>query len=140
MTTQKRRLRWGWLAAVILSLFMAFSLPSFISSPVQAESRGEETLETDFSTMQYKVSLRLNPTTSHGKLFIDRTPHQLDTVPALISFMLLAPWARFRPLFCLLLRQLLLMPIKFTSMFVDEPHTLKSHKSNFTIHIIEMMT
>lgn len=117
MATQKLRLR--WLAVVVLSLFMALSLPSFISSPVEAEARGEETLETDYGPMQHKVSLRLNSSPSYGKLFIDRTPHQLDTIPVLTCFMLLAPWARFRPLFCLLLKRLLLLPIKFTSMFVD---------------------
>jgi hypothetical protein len=116
MTTQQLRLR--WLAVVVLTLVLALSLPSFISSPVHAESRGEETLETDYGQVQHKVSLRLNSTPSYGKLFIDRTPHQLDAVSALISFMLLAPWACFRPLFCLLLKRRLLMPIKFTSMFV----------------------
>lgn len=116
MTTHQLRLR--WLAVVILSLFLALSLPSFISSPVHAESRGEETLETDYVHLQHKVSLRLNSTPSYGKLFIDRTPHQLEAIPVLISFLLLAPWARFRPLFCLLLKQRLLLPIKFTSMFV----------------------
>lgn len=117
MNTQKSGLR--WLAVVILSLFLALSLPSFISSPVQATASGEETLETDYRNAHHLVSLRLNNTPSHGKLFIDRTPHQLNHVPALISFLLLAPWARFRPLFGLLLKRLLLMPVKFTSMFVD---------------------
>lgn len=116
MRTQKLGLR--WLAAVILSLFMAFSLPSFLSTPLQAEAGGEETLETEYHAMHHKVPLRLNSSPSHGKLFIDRTPHLLDTVPALVSFLLLAPWVRFRPFFCLLLKRLLLMPIKFTSMFV----------------------
>ncbi|MUG86388.1 hypothetical protein GNP92_08540 [Paenibacillus timonensis] len=116
MNTQNSSLR--WLVAVILSLFMAFSLPSFLSTPLQAEASGEETLETDYHTVHHKVPLRLNNAMSKGKLFIDRTPHQLDTVPALISFLLLAPGVRFRPLYCLLLKQLLLMPIKFTSMFV----------------------
>ncbi|WP_068783440.1 hypothetical protein [Paenibacillus phocaensis] len=107
-----------WLAVVMLSLFLAFPLPSFIALPVQAEASGEETLETDYRAVNPKVPLRLNSSPSHGKLFIDRTSHQPDRVPALISFLLLAPWARFRPLFGLLLKRLLLMPIKFTSMFV----------------------
>ncbi|MGG6310250.1 hypothetical protein [Paenibacillus macerans] len=114
----KTRFRFGrLLAAFILALFMVFLLPAFSSLPAQAGTGERDAYETDYHR-SHKIPLRLNSSTPHGKLFIDRTPHHLDTVPVTASFLLMAPWVRFRPLFCLLLKRLLLLPIKFTSMFV----------------------
>lgn len=116
MKTQHNRLG-RWLAVAFLTLFMALFLPTFSALPAHAETGERDAYETDYPG-SHKLPLRLNSATHHGKLFVDRTPHHPDAVPAAACFLLIAPWVRFRPLFCLLLKRRLLLPIKFTSMFV----------------------
>ncbi|MCM3700807.1 hypothetical protein [Paenibacillus macerans] len=102
---------------LLLSLFLTLLLPSFSWAPVTSEATEREAFETDYHN-SHKPPLRLNASSPHGKLFIDRTVQGFFKVPAEAVLVLIAAWVQFRLLFCLFLKRRLLMPIKFTSMFM----------------------
>lgn len=101
---------------LLFSLLLTLFLPTFSWAPVVPEATEREAFETDYHN-SHKTPLRLNASSPHGKLFIDRTVQGFFKVPAEAVLVLIAAWVQFRPLFCLFLKRLLLMPIKFTSMF-----------------------
>ncbi|MBU5673182.1 hypothetical protein [Paenibacillus brevis] len=102
---------------LLLAVLLLMSVPA--TSPVlQFHEADLDTFETSASTTRHhSIALRLN-SPQPGKLLIDRT--------AMLSFLFLLvpvviplfPRASFRPFFYLLKKRILLLPIKFTSMFL----------------------
>ncbi|WP_410772100.1 hypothetical protein [Fontibacillus sp. BL9] len=105
------------LVAVFLAFFMILSLPVPSSLPGTAESMEREAYKIEETTRTKNVTLRLN--SSHqGKLFIDRAPLPLLAASMSAILLLAIPRISFRPFFYLFMKRILLMPIKFTSMFL----------------------
>lgn len=111
--------------AIILLLLAGLLLTSAPgTSPVlQSQEADPDTLETPASTTrQHSIALRLN-SPQPGKLLVDRA--------AMLSFLFLwfpvaiplFPRTSFRPFFYLLKKRVLLLPIKFTSMFLGFKRT-----------------
>ncbi|RCX19576.1 hypothetical protein DFP94_10427 [Fontibacillus phaseoli] len=105
------------LVAVFLAFFMVLSLPILSSLPETPENMEREAYKIEETTRKQNVTLRLN--SSHqGKLFIDRDPLPILAATMSAILLLATPRISFRPFFYLFIKRILLMPIKFTSMFV----------------------
>ncbi|WP_018752107.1 hypothetical protein [Paenibacillus sanguinis] len=110
----------GKLAAMVaLTLFMALFLSAFSPLPASAGTPEREAYEAGES-VPHQVPLRLNSATSQGKgkLSLEKMFYPFEAGPVLVSLVLVASWIRFWPFFCLILKRLLLLPIKFMSMFL----------------------
>ncbi|MCA1296432.1 hypothetical protein LBW89_25820 [Paenibacillus sp. alder61] len=107
----------GTLAVVLLAVFMMLSLPVFSSAPEAESGIERDAYETRQAAHSHKVILRLN--SGHaGKQLMDRAPLTIAAACACIFLLLATPNVPFRPLFYLFKKRILLMPIKFTSMYV----------------------
>ncbi|GIP54650.1 hypothetical protein [Paenibacillus vini] len=105
------------LVIAFLTCFMFLSLPVLSLTPGVSENMGKDAFDTEQSNRSYKVTLRLN--SSHqGKLFIDRAPSSFLAASVLALLTLVIPRVFLRPFFYLFKKRIVLMPIKFTSMFV----------------------
>lgn len=107
---------------LLLTVLLLMSAPA--ASPVlQFHEADQDTLETSASTTRHhSIPLRLN-SPQPGKLLIDRTAalfFLLLMIPVVIP---LFPRTSFRPFFYLLKKRILLLPIKFTSMFLVSQRT-----------------
>lgn len=112
--------RSGKLATIVaLTLFMVLFLPAISPISASAETPEREAYEAG-EPAPHQVPLRLNSATPQGKgkLPPAKMLYPSDVAPALVSLVLVASWVRFWPLFCLILKRQLLLPIKFMSMFV----------------------
>ncbi|MNC49989.1 hypothetical protein D3C81_1086790 [compost metagenome] len=101
----------------LLTVFMTLSLPVTSISMGSSENMERDALEAEQTIRTYKVTVRLNPVHS-SKLTGDRTSKHLFVLPVVVSLIVAAISAQFRPLINLLLKRKLLLPIKFTSKYV----------------------
>ncbi|MNI21417.1 hypothetical protein D3C76_87530 [compost metagenome] len=101
----------------LLAMFMALSLPVISINTGSSESVEREAFVTGQTIRSYQIAVRPSPVHSY-KLTGNSTSNLPFLLPVVASLFIAVLRAPFRPLFYLLLKQKLLLSIKFTSKYV----------------------
>ncbi|MNJ56113.1 hypothetical protein D3C77_516430 [compost metagenome] len=105
-----------WFTAAVFTLFMIFSIPHPALNQGHVANAEQTTVEVDYALRKSENKATLH-SSAHVKLSNDRTPFYLLVIPAVASCLLALAGVYFRPFFYQFMKRVLLLPIKFTSVY-----------------------
>ncbi|GAA0136490.1 hypothetical protein YSY43_33310 [Paenibacillus sp. YSY-4.3] len=105
-----------WFTASVFALFMIFFIPHPALNSGHVVSLEQSAVAADEPLRKSENKAAHLPLT-HAKISNDQSPFYLLIIPAAASGLLALAGIYFRPFFYQLMKRILLLPIKFTSIY-----------------------